>query len=68
MTKGYTDCDISLLLETNHMVLRAAEFMGARRYKTWRIYELPLSAEGADADPQAEELGADAEGAPSGDE
>ena len=41
-TRGYTSCDISLLLETNHMILRAAEFMGARRYKTWRIYEMPL--------------------------
>ncbi|MHB9114805.1 MAG: N-acetyltransferase [Thermoleophilia bacterium] len=46
MTKGYVDCDISLLLENNHMVLRAAEFMGAHRYKTWRIYELPLGATG----------------------
>lgn len=44
MGKGYVDCDISLLLENNHMVLRAAEFMGAQRYKTWRIYEMPLSA------------------------
>ncbi len=43
-TRGYTSCDISLLLETNHMILRAAEFMGARRYKTWRIYEMPLSS------------------------
>lgn len=41
-TRGYTSCDISLLLETNHMILRAAEFMGARRYKAWRIYEMPL--------------------------
>ncbi len=36
---GYQTCDISLLLEVNHMILRAAEFMGAHRYKTWRIYE-----------------------------
>lgn len=41
-TRGYTSCDISLLLEVNHMILRAAEFMGARPYKTWRIYEMPL--------------------------
>lgn len=50
MTKGYTDCDISLLLETNAMVIRAAEFMGARRYKTWRIYEMPLGVPGAGAE------------------
>jgi hypothetical protein len=37
-------------------VIRAAEFMGARRYKTWRIYEMPLGATGAGA-----------EGVPSGD-
>jgi GNAT superfamily N-acetyltransferase len=40
---GVTECDISMLLETNDLVIRAAEFMGAERYKTWRIYDLPLS-------------------------
>ncbi len=39
MERGYKTCDISLLLEDNQMILRAAEFMGAHRYKTWRIYE-----------------------------
>lgn len=40
-TKGYQECDISLLLETNHLILKAAQSMGARHYKTWRIYEMP---------------------------
>jgi len=42
-SKEYQTCDISLLLETNDLVIRAAEFMGAKRYKTWRIWDLPLS-------------------------
>ena len=40
--KGYTTCEASLLLEDNHLILSPSEFMGARRYKTWRIYDLPL--------------------------
>jgi len=40
--RGYRKCETSLLLEDNDLVLRASEFMGARHYKTWRIYELPL--------------------------
>jgi GNAT superfamily N-acetyltransferase len=42
MSKGYVECDISLLLEDNFLVIRAAEFMGGTKYKTWRIYDLPL--------------------------
>ncbi len=41
-SKGYTRCDVSLLLENNDLIIRAAEFMGGRRYKTWRIWDLPL--------------------------
>jgi GNAT superfamily N-acetyltransferase len=41
-TKGYTRCDVSLLLEVNELIIRAAEFMGGQRYKTWRIWDLPL--------------------------
>lgn len=40
--KGYATCEASLLLEDNHLILRPSEFMGARRYKTWRIYDLAL--------------------------
>ena len=47
MRKGYKECETSetsLLLEDNDLVIRASEFMGARRYKTWRIYEMPRPA------------------------
>ena len=40
--KGYLKCEASMLLEDNHLILRPSEFMGAKRYKTWRIYDLPL--------------------------
>ncbi len=39
---GYHTCEASMLLEDNHLILSPSEFMGARRYKTWRIYDLPL--------------------------
>jgi len=42
MQRGYRKCETSMLLEDNHLVLRPSEFMGAQRYKTWRIYDLPL--------------------------
>lgn len=40
--RGYRKCEASLLLEDNHLILSPSEFMGAQRYKTWRIYDLPL--------------------------
>jgi GNAT superfamily N-acetyltransferase len=40
--KGYLKCETSMLLEDNNLILRASKFMGAQRYKTWRIYDLPL--------------------------
>jgi GNAT superfamily N-acetyltransferase len=40
--RGYEKVDVSLLLEVNDLVIRAAEFMGGKRYKTWRIWDLPL--------------------------
>lgn len=42
MRHGYRQCEASMLLEDNHLILSPSEFMGARRYKTWRIYDLPL--------------------------
>jgi hypothetical protein len=42
MERGYQTCDISMLLEDNYLILRASEFMEARHYKTWRIYDLAL--------------------------
>lgn len=41
-TQGYQTCEASMLLEENSLVLRAAEMMGGRLYKTWRIFERPL--------------------------
>ena len=40
--RGYQKCEASLLLEDNHLIISPSEFMGARRYKTWRIYDLAL--------------------------
>ncbi|MDH5363555.1 MAG: GNAT family N-acetyltransferase [Dehalococcoidia bacterium] len=40
--RGYRKCEVSMLLEDNNLVLRPSEFMGGQRYKTWRIYDLPL--------------------------
>jgi hypothetical protein len=42
MRRGYRECETSMLLEDNDLVIKASEFMGSRRYKTWRIYDLPL--------------------------
>lgn len=42
MGRGYQTCEPSLLLEDNHLVIRAAEFMGGRCYKRWRIYQMPV--------------------------
>jgi len=42
LQRGYRTCEASLLLEDNDLILRACETMGAKRYKTWRIYDLPL--------------------------
>jgi len=40
--RGYTECEPSMLLEDNDLILRASEFMGGVRYKTWRIYETEI--------------------------
>ncbi len=40
----YEECEISWLLEDNILVLRAGESMGAKQYKTWRIFKLPISS------------------------
>jgi GNAT superfamily N-acetyltransferase len=39
---GYKQCEASLLLEDNELILSASLFMGAHKYKTWRIYDMPL--------------------------
>jgi GNAT superfamily N-acetyltransferase len=47
-TRGYRTCEASLLLEDNELILRPSEFMGGHRYKTWRIYDLPLTGHPTD--------------------
>jgi GNAT superfamily N-acetyltransferase len=44
IANGYTMCEASMLLEDNDLILRASQFMGGVRYKTWRIYEKPLAS------------------------
>jgi len=36
---GYGDCELSWILEDNVLMNRSLKIMGARRYKTYRIYE-----------------------------
>jgi GNAT superfamily N-acetyltransferase len=40
---GYTGGEISWTLEDNHLVNRAIESMGGRKYKTYRVYSRALS-------------------------
>ena len=41
---GYTGGEISWTLEDNHLVNRAIESMGGRKYKTYRLYERELTS------------------------
>ena len=40
--KGYVRGEMSWILEDNALMIRALERMGARIYKTYRIYEIPV--------------------------
>lgn len=42
-SRGYRAAEASMILEENDLIIKAAESMGGRRYKTWRIYEMPIS-------------------------
>jgi GNAT superfamily N-acetyltransferase len=42
LRKGYQSVEMSWLLESNEMVLRSAEMLGAHRYKTYRVFEKRL--------------------------
>jgi GNAT superfamily N-acetyltransferase len=42
LPKGYTQGEMSWILETNDMMNRSIEMMGAEVYKTYRIYQKPL--------------------------
>ena len=40
--KGYVRGEMSWILEDNDLMIRALERMGAKVYKTYRIYEMPI--------------------------
>ncbi|MDP8240769.1 MAG: hypothetical protein P9X24_16905 [Candidatus Hatepunaea meridiana] len=40
--KGYQSCEMSWILEDNEPMNRAAKMMGAKKYKTYRLYERRL--------------------------
>jgi hypothetical protein len=40
--KGYTSAECSWILEENVLMQHGIEAMGGKRYKTYRIYEMPL--------------------------
>ncbi len=39
---GIKECEISWLLETNDLVIRHGEAMGAKEYKRWRLYDYEI--------------------------
>ncbi len=43
--KGYQEAECSWILEENVLMQRGIEAMGGKRYKTYRIYEMPLRPE-----------------------
>lgn len=42
LRKGYIDAEMSWILENNDMMMRSAQTLGAKVYKTYRAYEKPL--------------------------
>ncbi len=42
LEKGYEWGEISWVLEDNVLMIRAAEMLGAKKYRTYRVYDLPL--------------------------
>ena len=43
ITEGYTESECSLILENNTAIRSAMENIGAEIYKTYRLYEKPVS-------------------------
>jgi hypothetical protein len=41
--KGYRMAELSWILEDNELMISAIENLGAERYKTYRVYEAPLT-------------------------
>lgn len=44
---GYTDGEVSWILEDNLAIIRPIELWNGQRYRTYRIYRLPLTTSGA---------------------
>lgn len=42
--KGYIEAELSWILEDNDLMISAVETLGAKRYKTYRMYEAPLTS------------------------
>lgn len=42
--RGYQDAEVSWILEDNHLMNNTIRNLGCRHYKTYRIYEQPLTA------------------------
>ncbi len=42
LSKGYTGCEVSWLLEDNELIIGALKIWGGKLYKTYRIYEKNL--------------------------
>jgi len=42
--KGYLWGEMSWILEDNYKVIRGIEMMGGRRYRTYRLYDIPTTA------------------------
>jgi len=38
----YQTCEASWVLEDNRLAIKPIETFGLKRYKTWRIYDMPL--------------------------
>jgi len=51
--RGYTRAEMSWILETNDVMNNTIAMLGGRRYKTYRIYDLPLTAGYVPPDPRA---------------
>ena len=51
--RGYTRAEMSWILETNDVMNNTIAMLGGRRYKTYRIYDLPLAPGYVLPDPRA---------------
>jgi GNAT superfamily N-acetyltransferase len=43
LDRGYTGCEVSWLLEDNDLMIRGMKVWGGKVYKTYRMYDRPLS-------------------------